>query len=627
MTQSNANKTAGTVKRPTKAAGIARAGEKLALVVLRLGKAGEQPLVIESFRTIEVSGKTGAAGRGAGKGESPAGDLIVGVLPGASCTWRSLPTGSIDPEAPPEALSGALALLSEAHAGTVPPHRRAAGLVRTSEGSAGAAGVASWVQDHADRVATLDAVGEVNSYIPAQVALAWAMRVTGRASGIGAWIEGPIGHGAGTIVLCATGEEQNPVLRVLRDDAGDEAAWRTSVREAMLDTAESLGVQAPSLPDGALRDVLVVSPARSGVSPIVGGIPAQSGWIETYALALGAAAAALKADASEAPLHAMTFDPPGSKGNPFERLIIWLATPARCAAAIIILLVIAVLVPLWAAYARWSIIEHKAQGPGAPDPALFTTAREADAYAFQLQRRWPMSKVLAEIVGTAPKGVQIESVTLDVNKPLQITGTADTIETVTEWRAKLGTSVVFEDAKATPNNTAQGTVRFELTAKVAKPAFAMNADAATLAKVNKTAAESATTASGETTSTGRNSNSGRNNTNQTGRRNSNNNESNRGRTDRNTSPPGGGGGGGGGNGGGGMTPAPAETTKTAAAPPSPISDEQIAKLDRTSAMREFTTRRAASQQPGLDESTKQRLRDEAAKCQQRMREASSGGQS
>jgi len=621
MTQNNANKNAGTLKRPTKAAGIARAGEKLALVVLRLGKAGEQPLVIDSFRTIEVSTRSGASARSAAKGESAVGDLIVGVLPGASCTWRSLPAGAIDPDAPAEALSGALALLSEAHAGTVPTHRRAAGLVRTADGAGGVAGVASWVQDHADRVATLDAVGEVNSYIPAQVALAWAMRATGRSTGIGAWIEGPIGHGAGTIVVCAAGEGQSPVLRVLRDDAGDEAAWRVSVREAMLDTAESAGLQAPSLPDGALRDVLVLSAARSGVSPMVGGIPSQAGWIETYALALGAAAAALKADASEAPLHAMTFDPPGSKGNPIERLIVWLSTPARCAAAIVVLLMLAVLVPLGAAYARWSIIESKAQGPGAPDPALFASAREADAYAFQLQRRWPMSKVLAEIVGTAPKGVQIESVTLDVNKPLQITGTADTIETVTEWRAKLGASVVFEDAKATPNNTAQGTVRFELTAKVAKPALAMNADAATLAKVNKTAAESATTATGDSTGAGRNSNSGRNN-NQSGRRTTttNNNDFNRSRSDRNANPSGGGG-------GGGMTPAPAETSKAAAAPPSPISDEQIAKLDRISAMREFTTRRAASQQPGLDETTRQRLRDEAAKCQQRMREASSGGQS
>ena len=271
MTQNNANKNAGTLKRPTKAAGIARAGEKLALVVLRLGKAGEQPLVIDSFRTIEVSTRSGASARSAAKGESAVGDLIVGVLPGASCTWRSLPAGAIDPDAPAEALSGALALLSEAHAGTVPTHRRAAGLVRTADGAGGVAGVASWVQDHADRVATLDAVGEVNSYIPAQVALAWAMRATGRSTGIGAWIEGPIGHGAGTIVVCAAGEGQSPVLRVLRDDAGDEAAWRVSVREAMLDTAESAGLQAPSLPDGALRDVLVLSAARSGVSPMVGG--------------------------------------------------------------------------------------------------------------------------------------------------------------------------------------------------------------------------------------------------------------------------------------------------------------------------------------------------------------------
>jgi RND family efflux transporter MFP subunit len=51
--------------------------------------------------------------------------------------------------------------------------------------------------------------------------------------------------------------------------------------------------------------------------------------------------------------------------------------------------------------------------------------------------------------------------------------------------------------------------------------------------------------------------------------------------------------------------------------PAPISDADIAGLDRAGAMKEWTTRKTAASKPGVDQSVKQRLEDEASKCKAR----------
>ena len=52
-----------------------------------------------------------------------------------------------------------------------------------------------------------------------------------------------------------------------------------------------------------------------------------------------------------------------------------------------------------------------------------------------------------------------------------------------------------------------------------------------------------------------------------------------------------------------------------------MSDEDIAKMDRVTAMREWGVRRRASTQPGIDAETKARLTAEAEKARARMQEA------
>lgn len=61
--------------------------------------------------------------------------------------------------------------------------------------------------------------------------------------------------------------------------------------------------------------------------------------------------------------------------------------------------------------------------------------------------------------------------------------------------------------------------------------------------------------------------------------------------------------------------------------PPPISDAEIAQLDRADAMKEWTNRKVAANRPDLDAAVKQRLKDEADKCKARFEELQSRGES
>jgi hypothetical protein len=71
-------------------------------------------------------------------------------------------------------------------------------------------------------------------------------------------------------------------------------------------------------------------------------------------------------------------------------------------------------------------------------------------------------------------------------------------------------------------------------------------------------------------------------------------------------------------------PAPSARPSTGSEPPEPISDEQIATLNRQDAMREWSNRQSWIQKnPKADAEVHNRLRVEAEKCKQRMQQAGS----
>ncbi len=588
-------------KRPGRAAGVWRIGSQLRVVVCRAGKPGEPGIVVESFRTLDAPTKTVVT-----RNIKALAEVMVGVLPGASSTWRRVEPLP-DDAGTPEHLAGALSLLAEVHAPGVPSHRRAAGVLKFGSSAPPITGVASWVQDMAPVVAALDAVGEITHYTPAPVALALAMRLTGRTRGVCVLAEpGDLTNAIGTITLVSAGP-QGSAIRVARDDSADSEAWLNAITERAGDAAAAAEVPAPEITTDALTHSVVFPTQRTGDS-LVGNLPSAPRWLEEYAPALGAAAGAILATASERPLLEMTFDPPGSSGGVIERVVTTLAKPRVAIALGLACVLVLLALPLAAAYARLATVTARAASADAARAPVLEAARQADLYAITLSRRWPMSKLLAELAGIAPKGINIESVSIEVGRPIQIVGTADTPETLASWREKLVTAGVFDDAKANQSSVSGQGIRFELTARVAQATMAMNSDAAALAKAAQAAAGNATTNNVEPGAArpGAGPRTDRGNTNGRGTRPATTTTGTRETTPARTN----------------NTTAPEARPLANVTVPPPLSSDQIAKLDRASAMREFAERKRASSAPGLDETTRQRLKDESEACRARMQSLS-----
>lgn len=583
-------------KRPARAAGVWRIGSQLRVVVCRTGKPGEPGVVIESFRTLDAPTKTVVT-----RNMKALAEVMVGVLPGASATWRRVDPLP-DDAGTPETIAGALCLLAEVHAPGVAPHRRAAGVIKFGPDVPPITGIASWVQDLAPVVAALDAVGEITHYTPAPVALALAMRLTGRTRGVCVLAEpGDSTTGIGTVSIVSVGP-QGSAIRVARDESSDPEAWLNAITQRAGDAAEASGVAAPVITPEAMTHA-VVFPAQRFGDALVGNLPSAPRWLEEYAPAFGAAVGAILAAPAERPLLEMTFDPPGTSGGVVERIVTTLAKPrvAITLGAVCLLLLLAL--PMAAAYARLTMVTARAAGADTARAPVLDAARQADLYAITLSRRWPMSKLLAELAGIAPKGINIESVSIEVGRPIQIVGTADTPETLASWREKLVAAGVFDDAKANQSSVGGQGIRFELTARVAQATMAMNSDAMALAKASQAAAGNATTTDG-TAAPSRPSNGARTDRGNNGR--ATRPSPSTGGTRETPTPR------------AGNTPTPEVKPLANVTVPPPLSSDQIAKLDRPTAMREFAERKRASSAPGLDETTRQRLKDESQACRERM---------
>ncbi len=593
-------------KRPARAAGVWRVGgtattpAQLRVVVCRAGRAGEPSVVIESFRTIDAPTKAVIT-----RNIKPLAEVMVGVLPAAAATWRRLET-PVPAESNAESIAGALALMAEMQAPGVPAHRRAAGVLRVSPEAPPITGVAAWVQDMPAPVSSLDALGEITQYVPSTAALAIAMRVTGRALGVSVLAETGEG-GVGTITVLASGP-RGTVVRVARDESSDKDAWLASIRDRADEAASASGAAPLTITAEALvAGVAIAAPGGRSGEVLVGSIPSAPRWLEEYAPALGAAAGVILADPFERALVAMTFDPPGTAGGLIERGVTALARPRVAVALAVVCLALLLGLPLAAAYARLTLVTARAASTEPVRAPVLDAARQADLYAITVSRRWPMSKLLAEVVGIAPKGVSVESVTIEVGQPVRIVGTAESAEAVSQWREKLAGSPIFEDAKSNQSTiSGQSGVRFDLSARVAQPTMAMNSDAAALAKAAQAAAGNANTAAPAAPRSGASTT--------TSNRPPARNDNPPARSDRGGSTP-----------SRNNTPATASPTdpKPAPAPvPSPISADQITKLDRAGAMREFSERRRAASLPSIDETTRQRLKDEAEACRARLQSLS-----
>ncbi|MFN5662719.1 MAG: PilN domain-containing protein [Planctomyces sp.] len=572
---------------PARVAAVAvRAGQAFVLS-LRLGRAGEPPVVVESSQVLAASV---LADRQALAKLVPAGVDVVGVIPASAAAVRTV-RAELPVDAPADALVGPLSLMAEAQYPSSPAHRRGAGrLVMSGDQAVPAYAVTTWTGSAGD----VERLGNMaKAWVPEQVALSWLHRLSGsRGAGMSVIAD----RDSGWIVMAGIGRE-GVSLRTVRDDPEDHEAFAQTLSDAMEEAAEAIDAQVPaslaSL-NGVARSIRL-----SGGTSALAGIARDERpeWLANFGTCLGAGAAYLLSDPAEAGLVSMRLAPPRVGGQIVQRVLTVLGSPVVVIAAAGLLASAVLFGPLAAAAMRKSTLEQRAASMAGSQGQAQSVKDEADLFALQRERRWPMTRLIGELVGTIPAGITIETMSFERGKPVTITGSATDGDVVSEWRSTINGGRVFRDAQIPELATGSVPVRFTLRADVAQPLLALSGDAATLRRGTEAAARNASftdaPAGGGAARSG--SVSG-----------------------------GGGAGSSGGQGGssraansGGSRAAAADDRPIVAVPP-PLTDAQIDALDRAGIVREFGSRRSAAQQPSLDEATKGRLNAEAEKLRNRL---------
>jgi hypothetical protein len=418
--------------------------------------------------------------------------------------------------------------------------------------------------------------------VPAVAALAALHRFSGAPDGVAAWAD----QSSGVVAIVAAGKGESPRLfvRILRDDSSDTDAFAAVRDEAIADARADLDAPEPVSIGRALR-----LPRHPSHNPGVTGEDKLS----DYALALGAAAAVMEGKPDEQPLFTMADRSPTAGRTVFKRVADGLSSPkalAVTAAACVVLLLGGWIL---AAPIKLAILHNRVGN----DTGDYTKAiQQHDWYKALRDKRWPMTALMAELTSAAPQGVHVETLTMEQGRPITLTGSAETADSVYAWCKSLR-GKIFTEAKPTIPREDVQPVRFSIRADVADAMAAAVSELKPVAVSEATRPPRSDSGSRTDRNTPRNNNNGR----------SNNGGNNNGRS---TQPA-------------GRTPAATPSQAVVEVPPA-MTDAQIDRLNSGTAMLEWAKRKGQVNRTDLDGATRARLEHEIQRIEAR-RKALEGG--
>lgn len=318
---------------------------------------------------------------------------------------------------------------------------------------------------------------------------------------------------------------------------------------------------------------------------------------------------------------------PAVQASLTQRVDGWLVSPRHVAMACAVFVLVLLFAPLLAAKAREAMLAGKLSQAEELSEQYQADARKAAIYGQLNERVWPMTKMLAEVTAAAPVHVVVESVRMDSTAQIDIEGfvqvapSGPTLEgppetLVTQFESalnKLGTlgavtivrrevtgnSVEFQISARVRSANSPGSVPLDYgempLAEVLYGEGATNNTTPILASASPTSSRDRPSG-GSRRGDGSSDRAERDDAIESGRSASN---------DRRPS--------------GESGPASVDGV------PSPLTDEQIAAMDRRTAMTEWSTRRSESRDEKHDAETRARLAEEAEKLNAHFRSLGSGG--
>jgi len=255
------------------------------------------------------------------------------------------------------------------------------------------------------------------------------------------------------------------IVRSLIEGAESPAQLAARARALAADAAALVGAAPPApTPSGFL-----LLPASRLSAALAAGAPADAGWIERHGLALGAALAALAGDHASRSLASLR-----ERAVVQRRTILTLAVEVLSDQRRAVLALAAGLAPLllgpWAlGLARGLVLSAKSSGL---EERLKEVDRAGIREAMHQQMesaRWPMTKLLADFSRAAPVGVTVETVTVSPDQGLSAQGRADSVDALNKLLETLNATRVFTSTRINRQSTGVSGVEFQLTAMVSNP--------------------------------------------------------------------------------------------------------------------------------------------------------------
>lgn len=500
----------------------------------------------------------------------------------------------------------------------VPTWRRGCGALPT-EGGGSAALLTAWMPSEGD-----PADEERTTYATAPAALGLAVSL---AEGCAYASD----DAQGVLIVAASGPE-GLLVRALREVPGTVGSDE-HIERRLREAAGAVGLH-----DDEVRSALAASASpwdgrRVGWSQGVGeAIAARvQGWPKDGSEAAGvllptcAAMLALSEDAAVRALAGLRVGQPAMQASLGQRVDGWLVSPRHVALACAVFVLMLLFSPLLAAKVREAMLASKERQAEELRERYQADARKAAIYGQLNERVWPMTKMLAEVSAAAPVHVVVQSVRMDSSAQIDIEGFVQVAprgptldgppETLlTEFESALNDLGTLGAVTVVRRAIVEDSVEFQISARVrsatSRGSVPMDYAEMPLAEVlygegatNDTAPiiTAASSTGGRARPSGSSRGSGPDRSERDGAIESGRSAS----SDRRPS--------------GESGPASVDGV------PTPISDEQIAGMDRAALMSEWRVRLSASRDTNNDEGTRARLAEEATKLIERYREVGSGG--
>ncbi|MDX2131436.1 MAG: PilN domain-containing protein [Planctomycetota bacterium] len=355
--------------------------------------------------------------------------------------------------------AGAVRLLCDSELpGIVPEHRRGGGLVGEAGGLRAGMGtpvlVTGWL-----RPGVPDALSSLPETWTTPIGALSAL-ANGQA-GVAVFAD----RREGAISIFANADR--PVARVLLEQDPDEGSWAAKVGAALAETGATgqagWGEVASGRSVWMSRDVVRDLRAR------VEQVRDDANWLDDYAVAVGAAMLALDDRPSRAGLAGLRASAPIVQKGRAARVLDGLRSPTRAAAVLVGGLVLLAGGPIALAWARASVLEARVRAIEESSGGRDEIEKKADLYAQLNSARLPVTKLLMDLSRAAPVGVTATSVRFAPEQGLQLRGIAESTEQVTAFQVSLGNTRVFGQVTTGRVEVKDGRVEFDMTARITNP--------------------------------------------------------------------------------------------------------------------------------------------------------------